>query len=87
MDEKGCPLPNLTANVNSTIMRLNDLVHNRQAKTRAVLCPARAGEHEYGTGLGMGIVREIVRAHGGRIDVRSEVGRGTAFVIHLPIAA
>jgi two-component system OmpR family sensor kinase len=38
-----------------------------------------------GTGLGLAIVRELVVALGGRIDVVSEVGRGTAFTLHLPL--
>lgn len=44
-----------------------------------------AGRH--GAGLGLAIAQEIVQAHGGRIDVRSKVGHGTTFVIHLPVAA
>lgn len=39
-----------------------------------------------GAGLGLAIVQEIIQAHDGRINVRSEVGRGTTFVIHLPLA-
>ena len=31
------------------------------------------------------IVHEIVAAHGGRISVRSALGRGTAFIVHLPL--
>jgi len=38
-----------------------------------------------GTGLGLSISYGIVRKHGGEIDVRSEVGVGTTFVIKLPI--
>ena len=38
-----------------------------------------------GSGLGLSIVREIVAAHGGRIDVQSVVGQGTTFSIWLPL--
>jgi two-component system, sporulation sensor kinase E len=38
-----------------------------------------------GTGLGLMIVQRIVRAHGGRIDLESHIGRGTKFRIWLPL--
>ncbi len=41
--------------------------------------------NEHGTGLGLTITRSIVEAHGGHIDVRSEVDRGTSFEVVLPI--
>jgi signal transduction histidine kinase len=37
-----------------------------------------------GTGLGLAIVRQIVEQHDGRISVKSEVGKGTSFVVELP---
>jgi two-component system phosphate regulon sensor histidine kinase PhoR len=40
-----------------------------------------------GTGLGLAIVKHVVRAHGGRVEVRSEEGRGTLFTVILPAAA
>ncbi len=37
-----------------------------------------------GTGLGLAIVKHATRAHGGRVTVRSEEGRGTTFGVSLP---
>lgn len=38
-----------------------------------------------GTGLGTKIVKDVVDAHGGTIVVDSEIGKGTTFVIRLPL--
>jgi two-component system sensor histidine kinase FlrB len=40
-----------------------------------------------GTGLGLAIARGVARAHGGSINVHSDPGIGTEFVITLPLAA
>lgn len=39
-----------------------------------------------GAGLGLAIVKTLVTAHGGAVAVRSEVGRGSTFVVRLPLA-
>jgi signal transduction histidine kinase len=40
--------------------------------------------HQGGAGLGLAIVREIIAAHGGRIEVESEAGKGARFTFTLP---
>lgn len=44
---------------------------------------ARPGESR-GTGLGLAICKQIIEHHKGRLEVQSEVGRGTTFTICLP---
>jgi len=38
-----------------------------------------------GTGLGLNLVYNIIKSHYGKISVKSEVGKGTAFIIQLPV--
>lgn len=46
-----------------------------------------ATRHNNGTGLGLCIAKEMIQAHGGKIDFISEVGIGTTFYFELPMLA
>ncbi|MCR4424685.1 MAG: ATP-binding protein [Firmicutes bacterium] len=43
-----------------------------------------AGKHQ-GLGLGLYIVKSLVEAHGGRVWVESEMGKGSVFTFTLPV--
>ena len=42
-------------------------------------------QEQKGTGLGLALVQEVVRLHGGRVSVDSEIDKGSTFQIVLPI--
>jgi two-component system OmpR family sensor kinase len=44
----------------------------------------KAGRGISGSGLGLALVRAVIDRHGGRVGLRSRVGRGTVFILRLP---
>lgn len=50
----------------------------------AVFDRFQKGADSHGSGLGLTISRDLVRAHGGTIDISSQVGRGTSVTVTLP---
>jgi signal transduction histidine kinase len=51
---------------------------------RRIFDPFFTTKGERGNGLGLGIVRRIIREHGGDIEVRSQPGKGTCFTLTIP---
>jgi len=47
--------------------------------------PSRARHAGEGSGLGLSIVDAVMKAHGGKVTVRSELGKGATFTLHFPI--
>jgi signal transduction histidine kinase len=48
---------------------------------------ASAGRAIEGSGIGLALTYELVQMHGGTIEARSELGRGSVFIVELPLGA
>ena len=46
-----------------------------------------AGRTHEGTGIGLALVDELVRLHGGTVQAQSKMGAGTTFTVHIPLGA
>ena len=57
-----------------------------EAVRRRCLEPFFSTKGEHGTGLGLSMVYGIVERHRGQLEIESAVGRGTTFIIRLPLA-
>lgn len=83
MPEGGKLEINLTANDRRIRLEISDTGHGIDAqKLEKIFDPLfTTKEQEKGTGLGLFVVKQIVDRHNGAIDVHSEPGKGTKFVI------
>ncbi len=88
MQQKGTLTVGLSRDGDEVVVSIGDTGCGIPEEIRARIFDAffttkPAGE---GTGLGLDIVRKIIDKHHGRIEVDSEVGRGSTFTVRLPIA-
>ena len=56
-----------------------------QEVRRHCLDPFFTTKGEHGTGLGLSMVYGIIQRHQGTVDIETEVGKGTTFIIRLPV--
>ncbi len=66
-------------------LTVEDYGEGMTEETRAQAFDAFFTTKAKGTGLGLSICRRIVEAHGGRMELDSDPGRGTRAVVHLPL--
>jgi len=71
---------------NKALISVNDTGTGMSEEVRdKIFNPFFTNGKKTGTGLGLSIVRKIIEAHKGKIKVDSEKGKGTTFLISLPV--
>lgn len=67
-------------------VKISDTGHGiPQEKINSIFDPFFSTKGQEGTGLGLSVVLGIIDEHNGKVDVESEVGKGTTFTIKLPV--
>jgi len=68
------------------LVSIADTGHGIPSEVRQrIFEPFFTTKKDKGTGLGLSISYRIIQDHGGRIDVESEEGKGTTFIVRLPV--
>jgi len=86
MPEGGKLVLRTSRNGNTAIIEVGDTGTGLTSEECARLFTPYYTSKSHGTGLGLAIVQSIVSDHGGRISVKSQPGKGTTFIIELPVA-
>jgi signal transduction histidine kinase len=79
------PLAEVNGKRGAVIISVIDHGVGMSPETKRRLFEAFYTTKRNGTGLGMMITQEIVRKHGGKIEVESEEGKGTTVSVYLPV--
>ena len=69
---------------NGVVLNLVDTGCGIDPSTAAKMFTAFYSTKDGGSGLGLPTAQKIIQAHGGRITVQSEIGRGTQFTVNFP---
>ena len=68
------------------LIRVSDTGPGMEAEVQARVFEPFFTTRQDGTGLGLAIVRGVAQAHGGRVEVQSQPGEGSAFEMRLPLS-
>jgi PAS domain S-box-containing protein len=82
--QEAAAIPDLNSSNGAIAVRVIDHGVGMSSETRRRLFEAFYTTKRNGTGLGMMITQEIVKKHGGKIEVESEEGKGTTVNVYLP---
>ncbi|MBT6564704.1 MAG: response regulator [Candidatus Scalindua sp.] len=86
MDKGGCLSFRTWQNEGNIFISISDTGEGMPEEVKKnVFVPFYTTKREKGSGLGMSMSYGIIEKHGGKIEVKSKVGKGTTFTIRLPI--
>lgn len=85
MPEGGTIKLHTELNQNQVVIKIEDTGTGIPEESRDHIFVPNFSTKSSGTGLGLAITKKIIQEHGGEISFTSEVGKGTVFVIRLPI--
>lgn len=87
MPDGGCLTLGAESDEQSLVIRISDTGPGIAADKQAQIFSPFYTTRKDGTGLGLAVVEAITRNHKGRIELESQPGKGTTFILYLPVQA